>query len=104
MGLRRVYRAERDCRMMVNGSRHKHAPWGLDGGQAGGMGRLEFGPGTTPFEKNSGTLKAGDVVEVITPGAGGYGDPRQREREQVREDLRAGNIDAQTARDVYGVE
>ncbi|CAM3388407.1 Methylhydantoinase [Bordetella sputigena] len=104
MGLRRVYRAERDCRMMVNGSRHKYAPWGLEGGGPGGKGELRFGPGTKPFQGNSGVLKAGDIVEVITPGAGGYGDPRERPRDLVREDLRAGNIDAVTARTAYGYE
>ena len=102
MGLRRVYRAERDCRVAVAGSRHKYAPWGLDGGLPGGMGALRFGPGTTPFTGNSGPLKAGDIIEVITPGAGGYGDPRARSPELVLKDLRAGNIDLETARAVYG--
>ncbi|ARP84747.1 methylhydantoinase [Bordetella genomosp. 8] len=104
MGLRRVYRAERDCRMMVNGSRHKYSPWGLDGGGPGGKGELRFGAGTKPFQGNIGVLKAGDIVEVITPGAGGYGDPRERPRDLVREDLRAGNIDVTTARQVYAYD
>jgi N-methylhydantoinase B len=104
MGLRRVYRVERDCRMTVSGSRHKHAPWGIDGGLPGGKGEVRFGDGTQPFTGNSGVLKAGDVIEVITPGAGGYGNPQERPRDLVREDVRAGNIDVHTARTVYGLE
>jgi N-methylhydantoinase B len=39
---------------------------------------------------------------VITPGAGGYGPPIERDRDAVVHDLMEGVIDAQTARDVYG--
>ena len=38
MGLRRVYRAEAECRLRVDGSRLRSAPWGLAGGLPGGMG------------------------------------------------------------------
>lgn len=104
MGLRRVYRVERGCRMMVNGSRHAYSPWGVNGGLPGGKGGIVFGAGAEPFNGNSGVLKAGDVIEVITPGAGGYGSPLERPRNLVHEDVRAGNIDAATARVVYGYE
>ena len=32
MGLRRIYRAERECRLRLDGSRLLSSPWGLDGG------------------------------------------------------------------------
>jgi N-methylhydantoinase B len=35
-GLRRVYRAEADCQLGVDGSRLFTPPWGLEGGEAGG--------------------------------------------------------------------
>ncbi len=104
MGLRRVYRVEQDCRLTISGSRHKYAPWGLAGGLPGGKGEVRFGNGAVGFKGNAGVLKAGDVVEVITPGAGGYGDPRERSVELVKEDLRAGNIDADIARAAYGLD
>jgi N-methylhydantoinase B len=39
---------------------------------------------------------------VITPGAGGYGPPAERERAAIERDLAEGVIDMATARDVYG--
>src|SRR6185312_5576103 len=38
MGLRRVYRAEAECRLRLDGSRLYTPPWGLDGGAPGGRG------------------------------------------------------------------
>ena len=103
MGLRRVYRAERDCRVTITGSRHKYAPWGFAGGLPGGKCEVRFGPGTQPFQGNSGVLKAGDVVEVITPGAGGYGPPQERSPESVREDVLSGCLAADAAEAIYGI-
>jgi N-methylhydantoinase B/oxoprolinase/acetone carboxylase alpha subunit len=48
-------------------------------------------------------LKAGQSVSIITPGAGGYGDPHERDRALVRQDVTDGVISASVARDVYGV-
>ena len=50
-------------------------PWGLAGGQPGGCGTFRFGLGVEPFVQGSGTLHAGQTVEIVTPGAGGYGPP-----------------------------
>lgn len=102
MGLRRVYRAEAECRLRVDSSRMHSAPWGLAGGLPGGMSRMVTGPGVEPFRHGSGMLRAGEVVEIITPGAGGYGPPALRDRSQVAHDVAEGRIDAETARSVYG--
>ena len=48
------------------------APWGLAGGSAGRPRGFDW-PGVAPFRHGSGVLRAGEVVEIITPGAGGYG-------------------------------
>jgi N-methylhydantoinase B len=102
MGLRRVYRAEAECRLRVDGSRLRSAPWGLAGGLPGGSGTFVYGPGVTPFDHGSGVLKPGQIVEVITPGAGGYGPPSGRPDEQVRRDVAERSIDRETALSVYG--
>jgi N-methylhydantoinase B len=75
MGLRRVYRAEADCRLRVDGSRLLTPPWGLAGGAPGGCGAFKFGGGVEPFVQGRGALRAGQIVEIVTPGAGGYGPP-----------------------------
>jgi N-methylhydantoinase B len=102
MGLRRVYRAEADCRVHIDGSRLRSSPWGLEGGQEGGRGSFVFGPGVVPFDHGNGDLKRGDIIEIITPGAGGYGPPAGRAAEAVRRDLAEGRIDRETAQRVYG--
>ncbi len=78
MALRRVYRAEADCRLRLDGARLQSAPWGLDGGEPGAMGRFLFSDGVKPFDHGKGDLRAGDIVIIETPGAGGYGPPAER--------------------------
>jgi N-methylhydantoinase B len=73
MELRRVYRAEAECQSRLDGSRLVTPPWGLNGGHSGGRGVFRFGEGVEPFVNRSGRLRAGEIVEIITPGAGGYG-------------------------------
>ena len=75
MGLRRVYRAEAECHLRLDGSRLLTPPWGLGGGNPGGCGAFRFGDGVEPFVSGSGSLRTGETVEIITPGAGGYGNP-----------------------------
>jgi N-methylhydantoinase B len=102
MGLRRVYRAEADCRLRVDGSRLHAPPWGLAGGLPGGMGGFRYSQGVAPFEHGSGGLRAGDVVEIITSGAGGYGPPAERPAAQVARDVAEGRIAPDLAAAVYG--
>jgi N-methylhydantoinase B len=49
------------------------------------------------------TLHRGDEVESFSAGGGGYGDPHERDAEQVRADARDGFISARTAEEQYGV-
>ncbi len=103
MGLRRVYRAEAECRLRIDGSRLASRPWGLAGGGEGGGCNFRFSEGTAPFEHGNGTLRPGDVVEIVTPGAGGYGAPALRDIALVRRDLRESRIDEATARTAYNL-
>jgi N-methylhydantoinase B len=62
---------------------------------------------STPGEKrilkvNGMKVRSGDVIRVESGGGGGYGDPLERETEQVREDLLDGYIDRAHADSVYG--
>ena len=100
MGLRRVYRAEAECRLRVDGARLRSAPWGLAGGMPGG--RAWFGFGGAPIDHGRGPLRTGDIVTVVTAGAGGYGPPAERAPEAVARDVREGRIDAAMAQRVYG--
>jgi N-methylhydantoinase B len=49
-------------------------------------------------------LRKGDTVRVVTGNGAGWGDPRKRAREKVREDLKNGFVTEEEAREVYGYE
>ena len=102
-GLRRIYRAESPSRLRVGGSRNQSVPWGLAGGLPGGGGGFHYGPGVVPFVAGSGLLQAGQTVEVITPGAGGYGPPAQRSPDAVARDIAESRIAAVDAHRVYPI-
>jgi N-methylhydantoinase B len=101
MGIRRAYRAEAPCRVRVDISRLRSRSWGLFGGLAGAGSRIVAGPGVD-FERDAAVLEPGQWFEVVTPGAGGYGPPSQRDRAAVIRDLAEGAIDEPTSRDIYG--
>lgn len=90
MGLRRVYRAEQQCRLHLDGSRLVSQPWGLAGGEAGQSGRFDLSGVSGPFEGGSGVLRKGDIVSIVTPGAGGYGPPGKRAPEARTRDRAEG--------------
>lgn len=48
-------------------------------------------------------LEPGETILSISCGGGGYGPPRERDPERVREDVTEGWISAKRAQDVYGV-
>ena len=48
-------------------------------------------------------LAPGEVIELKTPGGGGYGNPRTRPVEKVLLDLKKGYITTEAAREKYGV-
>ena len=49
-------------------------------------------------------LRAGDVVRLESAGGGGFGDPRERDPELVRRDVRAGFVSREAAARDYDLE
>ncbi|HYZ61264.1 MAG TPA: hydantoinase B/oxoprolinase family protein [Acetobacteraceae bacterium] len=72
MGIRRTYRADHPCHVRVDGARILSAPWGLNGGHPGGKASITS---TAQLNHGAAMLRTGDIIEVITAGAGGYGPP-----------------------------
>jgi N-methylhydantoinase B len=96
------------CRINVNLDRTRCPPWGLAGGLEAqtNIGLIERAAGGQEiiFKGTNVPLAPGDSVTFRTAGGGGYGDPRERQPEQVAADLREGLISAAAARDIYAAE
>jgi N-methylhydantoinase B len=55
-----------------------------------------------PLSDNN-RLRKGDLLRIMTPGGGGWGDPLDRDAAQVRDDLLDGFVSAASALEDYGV-
>ncbi len=81
-------------------------PFGLLGGKAGAAAvvTLTTPDGATRHLPSKGAFDAppGSVVDMITPGSGGYGPPHEREQAAIAEDLIDGYVTPEGARRDYG--
>jgi N-methylhydantoinase B len=82
-------------------------PFGLLGGKAGAAAAVKL---TTPDGaahdlpgKGAFNAPAGSVIEMITPGSGGFGPPAERHRAAIGRDLLDGYVSAARAQRDYGV-
>ena len=107
MGVRRVYEVIKDGVLLsTNGDRIMTGPWALSGGGDGSLamfgivrdGDLIRLPAATNI-----AVEIGDKVVIEISGGGGYGDPKTRDRDAVRQDLAEGRISADAAAKVYGL-
>ncbi|MCG8691940.1 MAG: hydantoinase B/oxoprolinase family protein [Minwuiales bacterium] len=108
LGLERTYQVTRGpVRCCFRSERHDTDPWGLAGGSAGARyasrilradGSVEPLPSKAIFE-----LRTGDVLEFLTGGGGGYGDPLTRDPDLVLGDVQQGKVSAAAANETYGV-
>lgn len=97
-----------DSQFTIKADRQKTPPWGLFGGEPGLPGVITIYPGTEEERvidsKKSGTrLKADGVLRCSMPGAGGYGNPLERDRALVAYDLEEGYITPESAVLHYGM-
>jgi N-methylhydantoinase B len=83
--------------------RTRHAAPGLQGGCAGAPGRLSAGNGIALEPKISRLVPAETIVILDMPGGGGFGPPAARDPARVLDDIRAGYVSAEAARERYGV-
>jgi len=87
--------------------RQRFRPYGLFGGEPGELGRTVINPGTdrerVVGSKASIDLEYGDVVSFQLSGAGGYGDPFERDPDRVARDVRLGYVSREQAAERYGV-
>jgi N-methylhydantoinase B len=108
LGVELRYRCLENSTVNINLERIIDPPWGVDGGQAGrsnaSLIRRVDGSERSITKESNVVLAQGDTVTFWTAGGGGYGDPLERPRETVREDLRLGYVSAEGATHDYGYE
>ena len=93
-----------DLRLSFMSDRQKNAPWGVLGGGSGATGSLtirrqgdnrfrdfvEDSGKVSPSKFSNVPIQDGDQVRLRTPGGGGYGDPSQRPKSAVADDIAEG--------------
>lgn len=87
-------------------TRSRIKPWSLEGGEEGSGNFIEVikpeGKETHSFVSGL-SVTTDDVIRVITSSGAGYGDPKQRSREAVREDVKNGLVSEEDAREIYAL-
>lgn len=108
MGLRRVIGpVDHVTNFNGAGERFRNQPWGLFGGSAGASGRFVvqrqgFRPKRLADKPSDVDLAPGDTIAVETPGAGGYGRPGKRSREELELDRAGGKFSRRYLKTHYG--
>ena len=98
MGLQRVVRPlGHDCIFNGVGERFRNQPWGVFGGKEGASGSfwLQKADGSLrqlAHKPPDMVIRSGDSVIVNTPGAGGYGEPGDRDAVLLAEDRLSGKF------------
>ena len=84
--------------------RIKNAAQGREGGKPGCLGAARKGSGPDLPDKGIHIIETGDSLVLETPGGGGLGDPKKRERALVEADIAAGLVTKNAAKRDYGYE
>lgn len=105
LGIRRKFRLlEDDAILTIFSERAQTKPWGLNRGEPGLPGEHYLIRNDRRIKLSSKTtvkLQKDDVIEINTPGGGGYGDPRERPLKLIIEDLKNGKITLEYALSKY---
>ncbi len=106
-GVIRRYKLLEDCYCALWFERSKTPAWGLNGGKDGAGPFIEItlpdGGRERLLKMRARGLVAGTVIETMTGGGGGNGDPVSRPFEEVLEDVRQGYVTREGAWANYGV-
>jgi N-methylhydantoinase B len=95
-----------EATLQIRSDRRKLRPYGLAGGKPGGPSCNYLNAdknGRILPSKVTMTVKNGDMVRFVQPGAGGFGNPMGREPVKVLEDVCEHKVSAEAALKEYGV-
>jgi N-methylhydantoinase B len=92
--------------MQLRADRLRFAPYGLDGGEPGGVAGNWLGEGGNKSAipgKVTMTVRRGELLTHHQAGGGGHGNPFERKAEAVARDVWNGKVTSEAARTRYGV-
>ncbi|MGR3782787.1 MAG: hydantoinase B/oxoprolinase family protein, partial [Albimonas sp.] len=110
--------AQADMTYSYMSDRQKISPWGIHGGKEGGRAELlmvtkasegdwktvsELFGKPSPSKFANVPIARGDRIRISSPGGGGWGDPAERDRQSVVDDVLDGWITSEEAERIYGV-
>jgi len=98
----------RNGRLSIEGDGNKYPPWGFAGGREGTPGQVILDAGTAdekhlPSKMTNRPLRAGQRIRMVGPCGGGWGDPLERDAQQVRADVLDDVVSPGSAEELYGV-
>lgn len=96
-------RSPQPMQLSLLSDRWRHPAIGVQGGGDGATSMISFSDGTVPHQKSRTQIAPGLRLRMQFAGGGGYGDPKARDPEQVREDVKNGYVTADSAMRAYGV-
>jgi N-methylhydantoinase B len=107
-GIKKVYRFLADGRITYQDDRHHTYPYGVDGGKPGASSkktliRKDGEEVELPSKVRDVPVFEGDRLVFETAGAGGVGDPLERDPEAVAKDVRWNLVSHEAAESEYGV-
>jgi len=106
-GIARILQAKQAMQATILGERCKVRPKGANGGLPGqssaySVQRTQGGQTIMLKSKDTIRLAPGDILQILTAGGGGYGNPQSRELSLVREDIENDYISIDMAKRSYG--
>jgi N-methylhydantoinase B len=107
-GVEKIYRILEPGEISIHDDRHQSHPWGILGGKPGACSEkwLVQGDGgrkPLPSKVDHVGVYPGDKIIFQTAGAGGWGDPLERDSEAVQKDVVRRLVTIEVAREAYGV-
>jgi N-methylhydantoinase B len=98
-----------DTQLVTFGDGDFEGAFGLFGGQGSILNIIEltYPDGSHVVPKNKDLIMGvpkGTKYHQIAGGGGGYGEPKKRDRDLLRDEVRNGIISEKAAREVYGLE
>lgn len=107
-GVEKIYRILEPGEVSIHDDRHQSQPWGILGGKPGACSAKwliqgDSGRKPLPSKVDHVEVYPGDKIIFQTAGAGGWGDPLERDNEAVRKDVVRRLVSIEVAREAYGV-